>query len=68
MATAVNAASTAYTVTVTAAGCPSTGNVTLTTAAPITAATINGTPSFCAGGSTTLTAVPTDGAGPFTYA
>ena len=68
VATAVNAASTAYTVTVTAAGCPSTGNVTLTTAAPITAATINGTPSFCAGGSTTLTAVPTDGAGPFTYA
>ncbi|MBK7620875.1 MAG: hypothetical protein IPJ10_16365 [Flavobacteriales bacterium] len=29
--------------------------MTLTTAAPITAATTDGTPSFCAGGSTTLT-------------
>jgi hypothetical protein len=67
LATGVNVASQAYTVTVTSAGCSSTGNVTVTTTAPITAATISGTLSYCAGGSTTLTAVPTDGAGPYTY-
>lgn len=67
LATNVSAASTPYTVTVSNGSCPATGNVTLTTTAPITAATITGTLSYCAGGSTTLTAVPTDGAGPYTY-
>jgi hypothetical protein len=64
----LNVASQAYTVTVTNGnGCAATGNVTVTTTAPITAATITGTLSYCAGGSTTLTAVPSDGAGPYTY-
>jgi len=68
LASGVNVASQAYTVTVTSdAGCQSQGNVTVTTSAPITAATITGNLAFCAGGSTTLTAVPTDGAGPYTY-
>jgi subtilisin-like proprotein convertase family protein len=57
-----------YTVTVTSAtGCSATGNVTVTPSAPITAASITGTLSYCAGGSTTLTAVPADGGAPFTY-
>ncbi|HRH71388.1 MAG TPA: GEVED domain-containing protein [Flavobacteriales bacterium] len=68
LATAVNVASQPYTVTVTSGGCSTTGTVTVTTTAPITEATISGTLSYCAGGSTTLTAVPSDGAGPFTYA
>jgi hypothetical protein len=67
LATGVNAASTTYTVTATNGLCPSTSTVTLTTTAPITAATISGNLGFCTGGSTTLTAVPTDGAGPYTY-
>ena len=57
-----------YTVTVTATnGCTSTGTVTLVPSAPITAASITGTLSFCAGGSTTLTAVPADGGAPYSY-
>ncbi|MBK9761056.1 MAG: hypothetical protein IPO90_14055 [Flavobacteriales bacterium] len=68
LASAVNVASQPYSVLVTdAAGCTATGNVTVTTAAPITAATISGNLGYCTGGSTTLTAVPTDGAGPYTY-
>ena len=68
-ASGVNVASIGYQVTATYLGCPSSnfGAVTLTTSAPITAATITGTLEYCAGGSTTLTAVPTDGAGPYTY-
>ncbi|MCB9163298.1 MAG: T9SS type A sorting domain-containing protein [Flavobacteriales bacterium] len=67
LATGVNVASQAYSVNVTAAGCSTTGNVTLTTTAPISDATISGTLSYCAGGSTMLTAAAVDGAGPFTY-
>ncbi len=68
VASGVNVASAPYTVQVTAAnGCSSTGNVTLTTSAPITSASITGNLSFCTGSSTTLTAVPGDGAGPYTY-
>ncbi|MCC6654399.1 MAG: hypothetical protein IT231_04455, partial [Flavobacteriales bacterium] len=68
MASGVNVASQAYTVTATASnGCTSTGNVTVNTSAPITAASITGTLAFSTGGSTTLTAVPADGGGPFTY-
>ncbi|MGV9013245.1 MAG: beta strand repeat-containing protein, partial [Flavobacteriales bacterium] len=67
VATNVTAASTAYTVTVSNGSCPVTGTVTLTTSAPITAATISGNLSYCEGLSTTLTAVPTDGAGPYSY-
>jgi hypothetical protein len=68
LASGVNVASQAYNVTVTStAGCTAQGNLTLTTSSPISAATITGTLAFCSGGSTTLTAVPTDGAGPYTY-
>ena len=67
VATNVTAASTAYTVTVSNGSCPVTGTVTLTTSAPISAATISGNLSYCEGLSTTLTAVPTDGAGPYSY-
>ena len=68
-ASLVNVASIDYTVSATYLGCASanSGAVTLTTSAPITAATISGTLEYCAGGSTTLTAVPSDGAGPYTY-
>ncbi|MCC6839647.1 MAG: hypothetical protein IT230_05755, partial [Flavobacteriales bacterium] len=68
-ASLVNVASIGYQVTATYSGCPSAnfGSVTLTTTAPITAATITGTLEYCAGGSASLTAVPTDGAGPYTY-
>ncbi|MBK9540447.1 MAG: lamin tail domain-containing protein [Flavobacteriales bacterium] len=68
MANNVTVPSEAFTVTVSAPnGCTAQGNVTLNTSAPITAATITGTLAFCTGGNTTLTAVPTDGAGPYTY-
>jgi subtilisin-like proprotein convertase family protein len=57
-----------YTVTVTATnGCTATGTVSLVPSAPITAASITGTLSYCTGGSTTLTAVPADGGAPYTY-
>ncbi|MFN6117785.1 MAG: proprotein convertase P-domain-containing protein, partial [Flavobacteriales bacterium] len=57
-----------YTVTVTATnGCTTTGSVSLVPSAPITAASISGPLAYCAGGSTTLTAVPADGGAPFTY-
>ena len=57
-----------YTVTVTATnGCTATGTVSLVPSAPITAASISGTLSYCAGGSTTLTANPADGGAPYTY-
>jgi hypothetical protein len=62
-------ATTEYTVTVTnpVSGCFSTGTVTLATSAPISAASISGTPAYCAGLSTTLTAVPADGGAPFSF-
>ncbi len=63
-------ASTTYTVTVTSnVGCTAQSTVTLTASGPITAATITpATPAFCTGGSVTLTATPSDGGAPFTYA
>ncbi|MCB9169886.1 MAG: lamin tail domain-containing protein [Flavobacteriales bacterium] len=62
-------ASTDYTVVVTdgPSGCTSTDMVTVSPTDPITTAHIDGTPAFCTGLSTTLTAVPDDGAGPYTY-
>jgi hypothetical protein len=59
---------TTYTVTATSPNlCTATATVTLSTSAPITAASISGNTSYCAGGSTQLTAVPADGVAPFTY-
>ncbi len=56
-----------YTVTVTNSGCPATATTTVTVSPAITAASITGNLAFCTGGSTTLTATPTDGVAPFTY-
>jgi hypothetical protein len=68
LASGINVASQAYTVTATSAeGCTSQGMVTVITSAPISAATISGNLAICTGGSTMLTAVPTDGGGPYTY-
>ncbi|MBK7944426.1 MAG: T9SS type A sorting domain-containing protein [Flavobacteriales bacterium] len=67
-ATNVNVASIGYSVLVTHPnGCTATGNVTLNTSAPISSASITGNLAYCVGGFTTLTAVPDDGGGPFTY-
>ena len=62
-----NVASQAYTVTASNGPCSATGTVTVSTSGPATAATITGNLGFCAGGSTTLTAVPADGGNPYTY-
>ncbi|MFZ1695153.1 MAG: GEVED domain-containing protein, partial [Flavobacteriales bacterium] len=64
------AETTIYTVTATApGGCPQTAQVTVTVNDPISAGTISPVPaSFCTGGSVTLTATPTDGVAPYTYA
>ena len=57
-----------YTVTATASnGCTSQSNVTLSAANPISASSISGNNFFCSGGATTITALPADGNGPFTY-
>ncbi len=68
MVTAINVPEQEYDVLLTSAGgCTATDSVTVLTTTPTTAATITGTPAFCSGGSTTLTAVPTDGGGPHTF-
>ncbi len=57
------------TITETVSGCSNTASVVVTPSAPITSATITpASPSFCTGGSVTLTATPDNGGGPFTYA
>jgi hypothetical protein len=63
LASGVNA-ETEYTVTIAnLSGCSTSAITTVTIAAPLTAAAITGTLDYCAGGSTTLTAVPTGGQG-----
>ncbi|PSJ71561.1 hypothetical protein C7N43_38695, partial [Sphingobacteriales bacterium UPWRP_1] len=60
-----------YTVTITetTSGCSNTASAVVTASAPISAATITpASPAFCTGGSVTLTATPSDGGAPFTYA
>ncbi|HRD54300.1 MAG TPA: GEVED domain-containing protein, partial [Flavobacteriales bacterium] len=64
------AETTTYTVVATVpGGCPQTAQVTVTVNDPISAGTISPVPaSFCTGGSVTLTANPTNGVAPYTYA
>ncbi|MFO0385781.1 MAG: GEVED domain-containing protein, partial [Flavobacteriales bacterium] len=65
-ATVALSSSQTYTLTASSNGCATTANVTVNLATPFTAASITGTPSFCQGGSTTLTAVAAGGTG-YTY-
>ncbi|MCB9185092.1 MAG: hypothetical protein H6591_14375, partial [Flavobacteriales bacterium] len=67
--TATNAlfASTPFTVIVSDGTCSISSNVTVNVNAAITSASITGTVEYCAGGSTTLTAVPADGVPTYTY-
>lgn len=68
IASGINVPSQTYTVTATSSsGCSASSDVTVSTSAPINSASIQGTPSFCTGTSTTLTAVPANGGGPFSY-